>query len=223
MSMFSVRGSRVRGAFVVAAAVTVLGVTPSLAVADGNDAPGQTQDTLGLMLDDNGEASEVVTMHPDGSYAYVGPSTANGFRDSLSVGSPIFTGAYKTIISGPHVTKVKVYKRSFHACKGQVAGLVQNCQDGSITYAAGFAACFDTCTVAGQRGSHRCQVDGSDSNGVSSTMTDCYSDLLSNGYSSKAVETDRDCVSLGCSSYTWHVNAYPTGNITGPYSGSGSV
>lgn len=223
MSSFSMRGRRFRGALVVAAdAVAVLGVAPSRAVADSEAAPVLTQDTLTLMLDDNGEPSQVVTMQPDGSYSYVGPATANGFRDSLSVGAPVFTGAYKSIVSGPHVTKVKVYKRSFHACKGQVMGLVQNCMSGTITYAAGFAACFSYCTVGGQRGSQQCQVVGSDTNGLTSDLAGCSNTLLANGYASKAVETDKVCVpAMGCSNYAWHVNAYPTGNITGPYSGEG--
>jgi hypothetical protein len=222
MPVFSMRGRRVRGAAVVAAAVAVLGAAPAQAVADDGSAPVLTQDALSLMLDDNGEPSQVVTQHPDGSYSYVGPTTAKGFRDSLSVGAPVFTGAYKTIISGPHVTKVKVYVRSFHACKGQVVGLVQNCMSGTITYAAGFAACFSYCTVGGQRGSQHCHADGSDTNGLTSDLAACWNTLLSNGYASKAVETDKVCVpAMGCSNYSWHLNAYPTGNITGPYSGEG--
>src|SRR5690242_3646598 len=102
----SVRAGRVRAAAVAAAAVAILAVAPGSAVADGGSVPTSGQSALSLMVDDNGEATEVVTSHPDGSYSYVGPALANGFRDSLSVGSPVFTGAYKEIVSGPHVTKV---------------------------------------------------------------------------------------------------------------------
>jgi hypothetical protein len=203
MSISLLPNQRIRKVLVALATVTVLGIAPTHASANS----------------DGGSAS----LPPTSSTTGASPTSTLTFRDSLEVGTPVWTGAYKTVISGPHTTQVKVYKRSFHACDGQVAGLIQNCQGGTIVYAAGFAACFETCTVGGQRGSHYCQVEGSDSNGASSAMTACYSDLLSNGYASKGVETDRDCVSLGCSSYTWHVNAYPTGNITGPYEGTGNV
>ena len=63
---------------------------------------------------------------------------------------------------------------------------------------------------------------GSDTNGLTSDLAGCSNTLLANGYASKAVETDKVCVpAMGCSNYAWHVNAYPTGNITGPYSGEG--
>jgi len=226
MKVLSPRVKRGRVVVAAVAAALALGAASSDAVAEsgvvGESSSTSTAGVLGLIIDESGEPSQVVATHPDGSYSYAGPTTANGFRDSLSVGTPVFTGAYKTIVSGPHVTKVKVYKRSFHACKGQVSGLVQNCMSGTITYAAGFAACFSACTVGGQRGSQYCQADGSDSNVVTSDLAACWNTLLSNGYASKAVETDKDCMpAAGCSNYSWHLNAYPTGNITGPYSGEG--
>jgi hypothetical protein len=225
MPVFSMRGRRVRGAAVVAAAVAVLGAAPAQAVADDGSAPVLTQDAPSLLLDDSGEPSQVVTMHPDGSYSYVGPATANGFRDSLYVGSPAFTGRYKQIVSGPHVTNVKVYKRYWKSCYAEMGSLVQNCQDGYVVYAAGFAACLDTCRVAGLYGSHNCQVSGSDDTVFSSEPQKCYSVFMQNGYSSHANEVDRDCYPgpiPACSTLEWHNNFYPTGNVTGPYGGAGN-
>jgi hypothetical protein len=129
------------------------------------------------------------------------------------------------------VTNVKVYERSFTACHGEQLGWVVNCMSGSIVYAAGFAACFNGCTVASLRGSQSCETSGSHSNpGMRSDLRACYNRLYSTGPSagnaSKAVEVDKVCndgipLPAACSTEAWHVNAYSTGNITGPFQGEG--
>lgn len=162
---------------------------------------------------------------------------ANGFPwcnpyaacTSLKVGTPAWTGKYKPIVSGPHVTQVKVYTRTYQACRLTVGAGTFTCFEGNIVYAPGFAACFNGCSVAGLRGSQTCHTHVVTMPGFKLTTTACRNHLMttggSAGYGSVAVEQDDVCAEVMhvgvCKSAEWHVNAYGSGNITGVYNGIG--
>ena len=209
-------------------AVLALSSASSHAVADaGRAGPVErapSAKTLELMVDESAEPSSATTTQPGTETA------AASFGDFINVGTPTFTGRYKTIVSGPHVTEVAVYVRSFKACHFYYAGAEGgSCMTGSIVYAAGFAACFSGCTVAGLRGSQDCGTQSGTFPGFDLTVQGCSNHLMatgpSAGYGSVAFETDRVCnhvpVLSSCTSNSWHVNAYGSGNITGVYGGVG--
>jgi hypothetical protein len=218
-----------RGRVVVAvvAAALALSSASTQAIADAgrsSDGGAPSAKTFELIVDDSTEPSPARTMQPDTETA------AGSFGDYIHVGTPTFTGRYKTIVSGPHVTYVKVYVRSFKACHFYFAGAEGgSCMTGSIVYAAGFAACFNGCTVAGLRGSQDCGTESGSFPGFELTVQGCRNHLMatgpSAGYGSVAFETDQVCnevpVISSCTTKSWHVNAYGSGNITGVYGGVG--
>lgn len=186
----------------------------------------------GLILDQMTGTSQVVTNFKDGSYstsAALFCTVPVGSCDTLRVGSPSFTGVYKKL-SGPGSTYhyVPVYRRTWKACRSWTGGSASVCMGGTIVYAANFAACFSGCTVAGQRGSQGCDQDEI-ALGMSVTLTECRNHLALTGThayeASVAYNTYRLCPLhlpiTSCFGSTWHVNAYSTGTITGPYSGYG--
>lgn len=148
---------------------------------------------------------------------------------SLKVGTPAWTGKYKAVVSGPHVTQVKVYTRTYQACRLTVGAGTFTCFEGIIVYAPGFAACFNGCTVAGMRGSQTCHTHVTTMPGFKLTTTGCRNHLMttgvSAGYGSVAVEMDDVCAEVlhvgVCKGAEWHINAYGSGNITGVYNGLG--
>lgn len=181
----------------------------------------------GLVTDEMTGQPEVVTSYKDGSYgATVCPPV--GSCDSLTVATPAFTGVYKRL-PGPGSTYhyVPVYRRSWKACRLYSGGTVFECMSGSIVYAATYAACFNGCTVAELRGGQVCGLDEV-TIGLTADLTACRNHLVltgsSAGYASVAYNTYKICEPFhipGCYSSTWHVNAYGSGTITGPYSGYG--
>ncbi len=149
------------------------------------------------------------------------------FRDSLSVGPIYWTGKWHCFSSctgmGPPAV-AKIMKRSFHACKGQSGGAVQNCMDGIAYFTYQWATCLTTCTEGGMRGSQICQARGSDTEGFSSDVTSCTQVHFNGIKAVHVVEADHNCfLSLGwCDSYDWHINIYSGGTVTGPFVGIGA-
>jgi hypothetical protein len=87
-----------RGRIVVAvvAAALALGMTSNDAVAGarvaGDTASAPTVGTMGLMLDERGEPSQLVTTRPDGSYSYDGPATPSGASSGATLGDHVYVG-----------------------------------------------------------------------------------------------------------------------------------
>jgi hypothetical protein len=152
-------------------------------------------------------------------------AAAIGFESSLSPGTIYFTGDYKTVsVSGPHVTQVPVYKRSYKACfAGNPAW--KQCTAGVIVFANGYATCGNSCSIISNRGSHACGTGDSGAIGYSVSVVGCGETRFKCGLALSLWESDDVSVALplpGHRTFDWHINAYSTGTMTGPWNGRGA-
>lgn len=158
--------------------------------------------------------------------AFDNQTTAIGFHDTLTLNPRYFTGLYKTVaVSGPHVTRSPVYKRAYRACHTG-NGLWQSCMTGTIITANGYAACGSTCTIAGLRGTHSCQTDGSGGVGYDVDLTACGETRFDCGLALHVWERDKVKLAVPVATWMtldWHINVYSGGTFTGPFSGAGAV
>lgn len=152
-------------------------------------------------------------------------AAAIGFENSLSTGTRVFTGDYKTVaISGLHVTQVPVYQRTWKACYAGNSFWKQ-CGSGVIVYANGYATCGTTCSIIQNRGQHACGTDDSAALGYNAEVVGCGENRFRCGLALALYESDDVSVAdplPGHRVYTWHVNAYSTGAMTGPYNNVGA-
>ena len=145
----------------------------------------------------------------------------------LTIGSTYNTGLTK-YMHGPGTVScpcyyVPVYKRSFTSCHGFEALSVEACMNGQIIFVPGYAACGTVCTISGLRGYHNCGVPHTGSFGWSIDQVDCSDSYLSS-HATVFRNSMQNCfvrVTL-CDTNSFHVNTYPSGSITGPYTGLGA-
>jgi hypothetical protein len=211
---------------------TLLGLTVAVVTGLAIGQPAQAEDVNQSTGSVSDQYQWTVTHNANGDIS-LSPSTplsraeaaAIGFESSLSVGTQYFTGDYKTVaVSGPHVTRVPVYKRSFKACYSGNT-FWRQCGSGVIIFANGYATCGTSCTIIQNRGQHACGTDDSASIGYNAEVVGCGETRFRCGVALALYESDNMSVTVplpGHRIYTWHVNAYSTGNMTGPYDGAGA-
>jgi hypothetical protein len=229
MSISLLPNQRIRKVLIALATVTVMGIAPTHAVASSSADSGSP--STGGQADEYGWT---VTRSPVGELS-LSPSVplttkeakaaAIGFESSLSPGTIYFTGDYKTVaVSGPHVTEVPVYKRSYKACFAGNSAWKQ-CTTGVIVFAKGYATCGSSCTIASNLGSHACGTGDSGAIGYNVELRGCGEARFKCGLALSLWESDDVSVSVplaGHRTFDWHINAYSTGTMTGPWNGRGA-
>lgn len=135
---------------------------------------------------------------------------------------PIYsTGTYVQVVTtGP---PVPVLFRSFYACFAGNPSW-QSCQSGRVYFANGYSTCALTCNINGFRGSHACGVGGG-AVGYEVDVSGCGEVRRVGAACNRAVsvyEVDKVRVSVPLAAFktfAWHINAYYTGGLYGPYQG----
>ncbi len=155
--------------------------------------------------------------------AFAAASACGDAVPCLSAGNNVYVGVVCVPGTSCQVEST-VYKRAFVACASAEAGFVHECMSGTIVWAVWYAACNTACRLAGQYGTHFCQTTGSRGILWSVDSTGCSSSYLASHASVVREEFKACYLKLNlCDTFAYHVNAYNTGAITGPYGGPGSI